>query len=36
MVNLSISCDHRIIDGQVAAAFIEDIARSLENPDWCR
>lgn len=35
MVNLSISCDHRVIDGQVAAAFVEELKRSLENPDWC-
>ena len=32
MVNLSLSCDHRIVDGAVAAAFIQHIKRLIETP----
>ncbi len=32
IMNLSISCDHRIIDGYVAAAFVQAIKRLLEAP----
>lgn len=32
IMNLSISCDHRVIDGQVAAAFVQDIKDMLETP----
>ena len=32
MMNLSISCDHRIIDGQVAAQFVAAIKHLLETP----
>lgn len=32
MMNLSISCDHRIIDGQVAAQFVAAIRQLLETP----
>jgi pyruvate dehydrogenase E2 component (dihydrolipoamide acetyltransferase) len=32
MLNLSISCDHRLIDGVDAAYFIKEVAACLENP----
>jgi pyruvate dehydrogenase E2 component (dihydrolipoamide acetyltransferase) len=32
MLNLSISCDHRLIDGTDAAYFIKDVIAHLENP----
>ena len=31
-MTLCLSCDHRIIDGALAARFIEQIKRNLENP----
>jgi pyruvate dehydrogenase E2 component (dihydrolipoamide acetyltransferase) len=30
---LSISCDHRIVDGATAAAFLGALVRHLEAPD---
>ena len=32
MMNLSISCDHRVIDGYDAAAFVQELKRRLEMP----
>ena len=32
IMNLSISCDHRIIDGQDAALFVQAIKGLLEQP----
>ena len=32
MVNLSLSCDHRVVDGSVAALFVRDLAKLLEDP----
>lgn len=32
MVNLSLSCDHRVVDGAVAALFMRDLVRLLEDP----
>jgi len=34
IMNLSISCDHRVIDGHVAASFIQQLKRVLETPDF--
>jgi 2-oxoisovalerate dehydrogenase E2 component (dihydrolipoyl transacylase) len=31
-MNLSISCDHRVVDGYDAAAFVQEIKRLLETP----
>lgn len=31
-MNLGVSCDHRVIDGSVAAKFLGEIKRLLENP----
>jgi len=33
-LNLSISCDHRVIDGDVAAEFVRSVKCTLEQPDW--
>ncbi len=33
MVNLTLSCDHRSIDGALAARLMGDIKRFLENPE---
>ncbi len=32
MLNLSLSCDHRVVDGAVAALFVRDLTRLLEDP----
>jgi 2-oxoisovalerate dehydrogenase E2 component (dihydrolipoyl transacylase) len=32
LMNLSISCDHRVVDGWDAASFVQALKRSLENP----
>ena len=32
MMNLSISCDHRVVDGWDAASFIQDLRKVLESP----
>jgi pyruvate dehydrogenase E2 component (dihydrolipoamide acetyltransferase) len=33
MMNLSLSCDHRVIDGAVAAEFVYEVIKYLEQPD---
>jgi pyruvate dehydrogenase E2 component (dihydrolipoamide acetyltransferase) len=33
MMNLSLSCDHRVIDGSVAAEFTYEIIKYLEHPE---
>ncbi|MCY1047270.1 dihydrolipoamide acetyltransferase family protein [Corallococcus sp. bb12-1] len=33
MMNLSLSCDHRVIDGDVAASFVYEVIKYLEAPD---
>ncbi len=33
MTNLSLSLDHRVVDGQVGAEFLYDVVRNLEDPD---
>jgi pyruvate dehydrogenase E2 component (dihydrolipoamide acetyltransferase) len=32
MMNLSVSLDHRIVDGYVAALFAQEVIRYLEQP----
>lgn len=32
LMNLSISCDHRIVDGYDAAAFVQELKRLIETP----
>ena len=33
-VTLALSCDHRVLDGAPAAAFLRDLAASLAEPAW--
>jgi pyruvate dehydrogenase E2 component (dihydrolipoamide acetyltransferase) len=35
LMNLSISVDHRVVDGYDAARFVAEIKAALENPAWC-
>ena len=32
LMNLSISCDHRVVDGHDAASFIQAVKRLIETP----
>nr|WP_284392503.1 2-oxo acid dehydrogenase subunit E2 [Algimonas ampicilliniresistens] len=32
VMNFSVSCDHRVIDGFDAASMIQDLKRRLEDP----
>ncbi|MFA6607872.1 MAG: 2-oxo acid dehydrogenase subunit E2, partial [Sphingomonas sp.] len=32
LMNLSISCDHRVVDGWDAASFVQALKRYLETP----
>jgi pyruvate/2-oxoglutarate dehydrogenase complex dihydrolipoamide acyltransferase (E2) component len=32
MITLTLSCDHRVIDGARAARFLDDIAAALAAP----
>ena len=32
MMNLSLSCDHRVVDGWDAALFMQDLKALIENP----
>ncbi len=32
MLTLSLSCDHRVVDGARAAQFLDDLANLIENP----
>ena len=34
MMNLSISCDHRLIDGHLGSQFLCRVIQLLEKPDW--
>jgi 2-oxoisovalerate dehydrogenase E2 component (dihydrolipoyl transacylase) len=31
-MNLSLSCDHRVVDGWDAANFLQDLKKYVENP----
>ena len=33
-VNLGLAADHRVVDGAMAAAFLEELQRLLEDPYW--
>jgi pyruvate dehydrogenase E2 component (dihydrolipoamide acetyltransferase) len=33
IMNVSLSCDHRIVDGHVAAAFVYALIAYLEEPN---
>jgi len=32
LMNFSISCDHRVVDGWDAASFVQAVKRLVENP----
>ena len=32
MMNLSLSCDHRVVDGWDAALFMQDLKKLIESP----
>jgi len=32
LMNVSISCDHRVVDGHDAAAFVQEVKRLIETP----
>jgi 2-oxoisovalerate dehydrogenase E2 component (dihydrolipoyl transacylase) len=32
MMNLSISCDHRVVDGHDAASFVQAVKKLIETP----
>jgi pyruvate dehydrogenase E2 component (dihydrolipoamide acetyltransferase) len=34
IVNLGLSVDHRVVDGAMTAAFLEELRRLLEAPSW--
>jgi pyruvate dehydrogenase E2 component (dihydrolipoamide acetyltransferase) len=31
-MNLGVSCDHRVVDGAVAAAFLAEVKKLIEQP----
>jgi pyruvate dehydrogenase E2 component (dihydrolipoamide acetyltransferase) len=31
-MNLTLSCDHRVMDGAIGARFLQDLKRLLEEP----
>jgi pyruvate/2-oxoglutarate dehydrogenase complex dihydrolipoamide acyltransferase (E2) component len=31
-MNITLSCDHRVLDGARGAAFMHDLVEALENP----
>jgi pyruvate dehydrogenase E2 component (dihydrolipoamide acetyltransferase) len=33
-LTLSLSCDHRVVDGAPGAEFLRDVAAGLEEPSW--
>jgi pyruvate dehydrogenase E2 component (dihydrolipoamide acetyltransferase) len=35
-VNLTLSCDHRVLDGAPAAEFLGSVCALLEEPEWLR
>lgn len=36
VMSLSLSCDHRVVDGAPAALFLADVLERLADPDWVR
>jgi pyruvate dehydrogenase E2 component (dihydrolipoamide acetyltransferase) len=33
-ISLALSCDHRVLDGALAAEFLAELVQMLETPDW--
>ena len=37
MINLTLSCDHRVVDGARGALFLKDLTESIRQPDkWLK
>jgi pyruvate/2-oxoglutarate dehydrogenase complex dihydrolipoamide acyltransferase (E2) component len=37
MMTVTLSCDHRVIDGVRAAAFLNDVTEAIRQPEvWLR
>lgn len=34
-ITVTLSCDHRVIDGKVGAQFLDTLAQYVEHPDFC-
>ena len=34
-MNLSLSCDHRVVDGWDAASFVQEVRRLIDAPRCC-
>jgi pyruvate dehydrogenase E2 component (dihydrolipoamide acetyltransferase) len=34
MMTITLSSDHRVVDGARAAAFMTDLVRALREPNW--
>jgi pyruvate dehydrogenase E2 component (dihydrolipoamide acetyltransferase) len=34
MMTMTLGVDHRLVDGAVAAAFLTELARAIENPEY--
>ena len=34
-MSLSLSCDHRVLDGAPAARFLATVSELLQAPEWC-
>jgi len=32
MCNITVSCDHRVLDGRDAALFLQELRKMIENP----
>jgi pyruvate/2-oxoglutarate dehydrogenase complex dihydrolipoamide acyltransferase (E2) component len=32
MMTLTLSCDHRVVDGAQAAMFLQEVAEAIANP----
>ena len=33
MMTLTLSCDHRVVDGARGAEFLHDVVEAIRNPD---
>jgi pyruvate dehydrogenase E2 component (dihydrolipoamide acetyltransferase) len=33
LMRLTLTCDHRLIDGEIAARFLDDLRQRLERPE---
>jgi pyruvate/2-oxoglutarate dehydrogenase complex dihydrolipoamide acyltransferase (E2) component len=33
MISITLSCDHRVVDGARGAAFLNDVVKAIREPD---